>query len=572
MWQHLALRSLGVIDEAELELDAGFTVITGETGAGKTMVVTALGLLRGDRADPGVVRHGAEQARVEAEIAVAPEAPLREAVEAAGGEVDSAIVLARSVSTRGRSRAHAGGASVPAGLLTQVTDELVTVHGQADQHRLVRPAQQRTALDRFAGPPMAEALARYRPAYQRWREIERQLIELRTRADERRREADDLRQALDAIAAVEPVPGEDAALRAEESRLAHAESLALAAERAHGLLAGDVTSGDEAPAASDLVATAASVLADAGVHDPALAALASRAREAAIVVADLGTDVAAYAADVDLDPARLETVHARLADLQALSRRHGPTVDDVLAWAQAQAPRLLELDGDDDTLKELTTEHDQVGATVQAVAAELSALRRAGALRLGQAVDAELAELSMASAHLTVEVRVPEQAEPGPHGMDEVEFLFAANSGSGPRPLARGASGGELSRLMLAIEVVLADRGSVPTMVFDEVDAGIGGRAAVEVGRRLARLAEHVQVIAVTHLPQVAAFAAHHFRVLKDDDGSVTKSSVVRLDDTARVDELARMLAGQEDSASARAHARELLDLARSSISAPASG
>lgn len=564
MWQHLALRSLGVIESAELELGDGFTVITGETGAGKTMVVTALGLLRGDRADLGLVRHGADQARVEASIGVPHGTGVKAAVEEAGGRLDDdSVIIARTLSAQGRSRAVAGGVTVPAALLAEVTDELVAVHGQSDQHRLLRAAQQRAALDDFAGSELADLVAEYEPAWSRWRAIEQRLAELRDHAQERARELDLLRHGLDEVAAVEPERGEDERLKAEEDRLAHAESLARAAEVARTALAGDgelATGGD---GAHSLAAAAVVALDEVAGHDPELEALAIRVREARILLDEVASDLGAYASSVDLDPARLAALQERRAALTSLLRKYGPTLDDVLLWAEKSAARLAELDGDDSAIAELERERDELAPVVHDLARRMSAVRSAAGERLGQLVEAELTELSMPSARLKVEVSTDDDRTPGPHGIDDVELVFAANSGSGFRPLHKGASGGELSRLMLALEVVLAGRSTVPTLVFDEVDAGIGGKAAVEVGRRLARLAADAQVIAVTHLPQVAAFARHHFRVLKDDDGNVTSSSVVLLTGEERVDELARMLAGQEDSATAQAHARELLELAQ---------
>ncbi|MCD9198677.1 DNA repair protein RecN [Aeromicrobium wangtongii] len=560
MWQHLRLSSLGVIESAELELSEGFTVITGETGAGKTMVVTALGLLRGERADPGLVRRGADQARVEASIGVRPGAAAVSAVEEAGGRIDDdVVILGRILSAQGRSRAVAGGATVPAALLSEVTDELVAVHGQSDQHRLLRAAEQRAALDRFAGEEFAAAAAAYAPAYSRWRAVERTLDELRTHAQERARELDVLRFGLDEVAAVDPQPGEDEELKAEEGVLAHAESLAHAADDAHTVLVGD----DMPGAARTLVAQASAVLQDVAGHDPALDALTERVQEVAILIDEVGAELAAYSSAVELDPERLATLQERRAALAALQRKYGPTLDDVLAWAQKSAARLGDLGNDDETIVALEAEQAELVPEVRRLAAQMSRLRSEAAGRLAELVDAELTQLSMPSAHLDVSVTTSDDAVPGPHGVDDVELLFAANSGTGLRPLHKGASGGELSRLMLALEVVLADRTTVPTLVFDEVDAGIGGKAAVEVGRRLSRLAEHAQVIAVTHLPQVAAFADHHFVVSKDDDGNVTSSSVSRVEEGGRVDELARMLAGQEESAAAQAHARELLELAR---------
>ncbi|MCW2800412.1 MAG: recN [Aeromicrobium sp.] len=560
MWQHLKLSSLGVIDSAELELSEGFTVITGETGAGKTMVVTALGLLRGDRADLGLVRRGAEQARVEASIGVPAGAAAIAAVEEAGGRIDDdVVILGRVLSAQGRSRAVAGGATVPAALLAEVTDELVAVHGQSDQHRLLRAAEQRAALDRFAGEEFVEVSLTYEPVHRRWRTVERTLQELRTHAQERARELDVLRFGLDEIAEVEPAPNEDEELKAEESRLAHSESLALAADEARQALVGD----GDLDAARTKVAGASTSLRDAAEHDPALDALGVRVLEIGILLDEVGAELGAYSGSVELNPERLAAVQERRAALSGLQRKYGPTLDDVLAWAEKGAARLNELGSDDESIEALESEQAELEPEVRRLAGEMSRLRREAAVRLSALVDAEIAQLSMPSARLTVDVSSAEDAVPGPHGIDDVEFLFAANSGTGMRPLHKGASGGELSRLMLALEVVLADRTTVPTLVFDEVDAGIGGKAAVEVGRRLARLAEHAQVIAVTHLPQVAAFAHHHFVVTKDDDGTVTSSSVINLDEDSRVDELARMLAGQEDSATAQAHARELLELAR---------
>ncbi|MCW2824074.1 MAG: recN [Aeromicrobium sp.] len=560
MWQHLKLSSLGVIESAELELSAGFTVITGETGAGKTMVVTALGLLRGSRADLGLVRVGSDQARVEASIGVRPGAAAIAAVEDAGGRIDDdVVILGRVLSAAGRSRAVAGGATVPAALLAEVTDELVAVHGQSDQHRLLRATEQRAALDRFAGEPLAKAAAAYAPVHSRWRTVERTLEELRTHGQERARELDVLRFGLDEIAAVEPVAGEDEALRTEESRLAHSESLARAADDAHRLLAGD----GDLDAARSRVADASGALRDAAGHDPELDALTERVLEIGILLDEVGADLGSYSSGVELDPERLAALQDRRAALAGLQRKYGPTLDDVIAWADKSAARLGELGNDDEAVAALEAEQAELVPEVRRLAQRLTEVRTEAAGRLSALVDTELAQLSMPSARLEVQVTSSPEATPGPHGVDDVELLFAANSGTGMRPLHKGASGGELSRLMLGLEVVLADRTTVPTLVFDEVDAGIGGKAAVEVGRRLARLADHAQVIAVTHLPQVAAFADHHFVVSKDDDGNVTSSSVLRVDEASRVDELARMLAGQEDSATAQAHARELLDLAR---------
>lgn len=555
MWNYLRLSSLGVIEEAELELGPGFSVITGETGAGKTMVVTALGLLRGERADSGLVRVGAERARVEAGVGVPQGSVAAGLVEDAGGDVDDGeILLGRVLSAQGRSRATAGGATVPATVLTQVARELVAVHGQSDQQRLVLAAQQRDALDLYAGAEAREALAAYQDAYRRWREAQRSLAQLREHAGERLRELEMLQHGLGEIEEVDPAPGEDEELAAEEGRLAHAESLIGAAASA-----AEALSSDEG-GVGVIIGAAHQQLAHAAGHDDRLDGLAERLASAGIEVADIASELQHYAADIDLDPARLAAVQERRAAITALVRRYGPTLDDVLDWAKSAAARVPELDGDDRRLEQLEAEIAALGPQVGELAERLRAVRRSAASTFAERVQAELAELSMPSARL--EVTVEPADEPALHGGDVVEFGFAANSGTAPRPMSKGASGGELSRLMLALEVVLADEHTVPTLVFDEVDAGIGGKAAVEVGRRLARLARHAQVIAVTHLPQVAAFADDHFVVTKSDDGAVTASSVRRLTPDERVDELARMLAGLDDSRAAQEHARELLDLA----------
>ena len=563
MWEEIRLRRLGVIDDAALTFGPGFTAVTGETGAGKTMVVTALTLLQGGRADTGLVRNGSGQARVEGTVGVDGLPGVAEMVADAGGEVEEgSAILARTLTAdgQGRSRAHLGGASVPASVLAALGERLVTVHGQSEQHRLRQPAAQREALDRFAGDPVRTLLADYRPAHGRLAQVRAELADLTARERERAREADALRLGVDEIAAAEPAAGEDDELRREEDRLAHAEALQAAAAQAHTALAGDAEAAEPGADVTGQAATARSALEGVRAHDPELAALADRAAELSYVAADLALDLAAYSEGVEVDPARLAAVQERRAVLAALTRKYGPTIDDVLAWAEQSSRRLLELDGADETIEALRSEEADLTERLAALAPRLSAARSTAADALSDKVTAELADLAMPHARLRVDVR--DAGSLGPDGGDEVEILLAANAGAPERPLAKGASGGELSRVMLALEVVLADTVDVPTFVFDEVDAGIGGRAAVEVGRRLARLARRSQVLAVTHLPQVAAFADRHYVVHKSDDGSVTTSGVACLDSEGRVRELSRMLAGLEDSTSAAAHAEELLELA----------
>ena len=572
MLEELRISSLGVIDESVLELGPGFTAITGETGAGKTMVVTALGLLLGGRADSGAVRTGARAARVEGLVNVgAAGAELARRVDELGGEVEGdRLLLARQISAEGRSRAFAGGVSVPATALAGLVDPLVAVHGQSDQHRLLQQSAQRDALDSFAGKKAAQLRGRYEDCYRRLRDIEAELAEVVETARERVREADLLRFGLGEVEAVDPEPGEDVALAAEESRLGFSDTLRTAAEQARECLSSE----DGGPDALGTVSSARKLLDGVREHDPEAATLADRLAEVSYLLSDVAADVSSYAAGLDTDPARLAAVSERRAALTGLTRKYGETIDDVLSWAQRAANRLLELDNTDERIETLRSERDRLRREVGRLGADLSAERQKAAVRLGKVVTAELTSLAMPHATLTVAVNQTEDPDNGvlvdgrtlrfgPSGLDEVEFLMAANKGAEPRPLNKGASGGELSRVMLAVEVALAATNPVPTFVFDEVDAGVGGKAAVEVGRRLAMLARHAQVLVVTHLPQVAAFADHHVVVLKSSDGSVTTSGLTALDDEGRVRELSRMLAGLEDSDTAIAHAQELLDTAQ---------
>ncbi|MFE5795531.1 DNA repair protein RecN [Streptomyces sp. NPDC056503] len=577
--EEMRIRSLGVIDDAVVELSPGFTAVTGETGAGKTMVVTSLGLLLGGRADPALVRIGAASAVVEGRISLPPGAPVAVRAEEAGAELDEgALLVSRTVSAEGRSRAHLGGRSVPVGLLAELADELVAVHGQTDQQGLLKPARQRGALDRYAGEAVSGPFAAYAEAYRGLRAVTTELDEITTRARERAQEADLLRFGLAEIEAVAPRAGEDEELAAEAERLGHAEALASAAALAHAALAGNPED-PESVDATTLVGGAGRALEAVRAHDPALAALADRAGEISILLADVAQELAGYADNLDADPLRLAAVEERRAALTQLTRKYGESVTAVLAWAEESAERLGELDGDDERIGELTAERDRLRDELSVLAQRLTDARVEAADRFAGAVTAELASLAMPHARVSFDIRQAEAADEasgvrvggrwvayGPSGVDEVELLLAPHPGAPPRPIAKGASGGELSRVMLAVEVVFAGVDPVPTYLFDEVDAGVGGKAAVEIGRRLAKLARTAQVVVVTHLPQVAAFADRQLLVEKTNDGSVTRSGVTVLEGEERVRELSRMLAGQEDSETARAHAEELLATARADV------
>lgn len=565
MIEEIHIHDLGVITDAVLPLGPGLSILSGETGAGKTMVVTALGMLLGNRADAGAVRSGSSKALAEATVRVSADHSAVGLVEESGGTVDreevgggdeALILISRTVSAEGRSRAHVGGRSAPVGTLAAVGESLVAVHGQSDQLRLKSAAAQRTALDDYAGQPVAAELAVYREELARYRSVVATLRAAKENSRERALQAQSLTTALAEIDAVEPVPGEDTQLDAESEKLTNLESLRTAATTAHAALSG--SEADDAPEANAvaLLSHAQQALELESDADPDLAALAARVRELTVVAADVAADLSGYASGLDEDgPARLAEVEARRSALRALTKKYGATIDEVLSWADEARTQLDELVVDPQREEQLRAEGEKLHASLEKHAATLLTLRRAAAQKLAAAVSAELTALAMPNASLVVAVEPSERFTDD--GRDTVEFMLAPHAQATPRPLGKGASGGELSRIMLALEVVLSEVDPVPTFVFDEVDSGVGGKAAVEIGRRLKMLARNVQVLVVTHLPQVAAFADQHILVSKSSDSSV--SDVKVLTEEERVVELARMLAGHEDSDAAREHARELL-------------
>ncbi len=570
MLQELRISGLGVIDDALLELHPGLNVLTGETGAGKTMVVSGLGLLLGARADTSLVRAGADAATVEGIVAIAVDHPAALRAAEAGAEVEDGLVLVRRVSAEGRSRAHVGGRSAPVSVLAELGELLVAVHGQADQWRLRHADQHRELLDRFGGPAVAARLDAYRTLFDEHREVTSELVRLVEAARDRAQQIETLQLGLQQIEQADPRPGEDVDLAAEDERLGHAETLREGARAARDALVGaEDETYSAAPGATvlGLVAQARAVLAAGTAHDQGLTVLDQRVAEIGYLAGDLAIDLGGYLADLDADPARLAWVQQRRSDLAALSRKYGETTADVLQWAKDAAARLDQLMRADDAVEVLSARAAVLADQLRTAADELSRVRRQSATELGTRVTAELGHLAMGQAAVGVEVtrRRGDDAEAwGRGGADDVEIQLAANPGAAARSVTRAASGGELSRVMLAIEVVsaAASAGEVPTFVFDEVDAGVGGRAALDIGARLAALAEHAQVVVVTHLAQVAAFADRHLVVSKASDGHVTASGVHLLDDEERLGELSRMMAGV-DSATAQTHASELLAEAR---------
>ena len=559
MIEEIRIRDLGVISEAVLPLGPGFTAITGETGAGKTMVVTALGLLRGERSDSATVRKGSDTAWVEGRWILSNPSDVEATVTDAGGLLEGhELLLGRSVSAEGRSRAIVGGRSTPVSVLGDLGDRLVAVHGQSDQVRLRSTSAQREALDRFAGTDFAEVLAEYSHAYRRWQANVVELELITATAAARAAEADELRLSMSEIEAIAPQPGEDVALADLAERLMHTEDLRIATAQAREALSSE--EGDE------LDALARVDLAKRGLEkvssvDPVLADLAGQLTQLSFDLHEVAGRLSSHLANLEGDGERdLDAIQLRRAEINTLLRKFGPTLDDVLQVMDSGGRRLMELDNDTERIDELTAEVAADFELVRRTADALHGMRVSAAEKLSHAVTGELAALAMPDAQLIV--AVTEVDELTLHGCDQVELLLRPHPGADPRAISKGASGGELSRIMLALEVVIAGADTVPTYVFDEVDAGVGGAAAIEIGRRLALLAERAQVIVVTHLAQVAAFASNHLRVVKDTSGEVTESSVQALTGAQRVAEMARLLSGIPDSASGLAHAQELLDLA----------
>ena len=571
MIETISIENLGVIAQAELPLGPGLTALTGETGAGKTMVLTSLKLLLGSKADPAIVRAGTQRCVVEGAFALEEDAKCIQIAQEAGCEIEDDLLLAsRVVPATGRSRAHLGGRAVPASVLGQVGSRLVSIHGQADQLRLRTAAAQRRALDAVGGSEHEQLCRQYSTCYRAWNQARQDLETWREQALAREGEIAGLRHALEQLEALDPKPGEDQALAEEASRLENLDLLRSGAAEAASAISGDELNDDVANVIA-LVSVARRALENAADHDPRLAALMPRLNEVAALTSDLAMELTDYLSDLDADPDRLAWVHERREQLRRGCLEIGglgqvfANVDELLAFGQQAASRLAQLDGPLDRETELAAEVERTGKELKAVAKRLSQARTKLAKLLSQQVSAELEGLMMRGAKLQVRLNPLEQ--PGPTGMEEVELLLRAHPGAAALPLEKGASGGELSRIMLALEVVLAQHTATKrhTFVFDEIDAGVGGRAAVEIGRRLAALARHHQVIVVTHLAQVAAWAQTQLVVVKQvgqASNEATTTAVETVEGPERVRELARMLSGQSDSQTALRHAEELLEQA----------
>lgn len=549
MLRELHISGLGVIDDLDLPLHPGLNVLTGETGAGKTMITVGLALALGARANASLVRDGADAARVQALFEVDRVSEARAVLD--GWVDDGEVLLARTIPAEGKGTARIGGQLATASALATLGPVLVEVHGQGQTQRLLEPAIQTAFLDRYAGDRHLVALAAFRETHDALQTATAAVERLRDAARDRERELDLLAYQVREIEAVSPEPGESERLAGEEARLGHVERLMESGGAAEAALAGDDGG------AADALVLAARALEEAGALDPEAGELAARGAALSVEVAELARDVRRYRESLAVDPERLQLLRERIGALKSLQRRYGETDADVLSFMAEASRRLAELAGADERLAELDETVEALTAQRVARAALVTAGRDGAAGRLATALGAELEELGMPGA--LVEVGLDPLTVPGPAGAERVELRFAGGPDLALHPLAKSASGGELSRTMLACRSVMADLDLVPTLVFDEVDAGIGGRAGLAVGRRLARLALDRQVLVVTHLPQIACFADRHVQVTKR--GGTASAQV--LDDEARVRELSRMLAGLDRSESAISHAEELLVEAR---------
>ncbi len=569
MLSTLRIRSIGVIDDAMLEFGPGFTVLTGETGAGKTMIVTGLTMLLGGRLDRGRTSSGAST--VDGTLALAGHTELADSLDELGAEEeDGEVLVVRRVTRDGRSRAQIGGVPVPIGTLARLVGTAVTVHGQSDQQRLRDPEAQREALDRFAEAEVAGPLQQHRELWRERSALTERLAELDALLAERDRRGTALREALERLEQADPQQDEDEALRAEIERLGNAEELRGAAGQAALAMVGD----DDGPAAASLLAIASESLGRAARTDATLAPLVERLDALCIELSDIAAETSRYAEEIDASPGRIQEANERLHELTVLVRDLGTMLpgpdgpaEDITALLEASRTAAVDLDrfeGAAQEREETARALARCEETLDELADALTAARTAAAKELSTAVQEELRHLEMPDADIRVDVSAQTHR---PTGRDAVAILLAPHPGAEHLPVSQAASGGELSRVMLALEVALSssrnDRSAAPVFVFDEIDAGIGGRAALAVGQRLARLARHAQVIVVTHLPQVAAHASTHLQIVKSSEGGSTSSTVVHLDRAERIRELARMLAGDAGSDLALAHAEELLDEAR---------
>jgi DNA repair protein RecN (Recombination protein N) len=550
MLTELRVRDFAIIDRLTLELGEGLNVLTGETGAGKSIIVGALSLLLGERASSDAVRTGASRAEVEGVFDV-QRLPAVQAILADHGvePEDGLLILRREISSGGRGRVWVNGAAATVAFLGELGAHLVDLHGQHEHQSLLHSREQRSLLDAWSGA--ADLAAEVGERHARVRGARARLADLETQVRATEQRADFLRFQVEEIERAGPRPGEEEDLEVQARRLAHAGELAGLADGLHA----ELYAGENAVAAR--LAEVRRSLEQVIRIDPALESWREVVENALYGLEELGREMGGYGNRIEHDPARLDEIRRRQDLLQRLRRKYGPGIEDVLRTAEAARSELARLDSAELDHGELEREIEREEQGLRDAAARLTALRTDGALRLAAEIAAALPGLGMPAARFTIELTP--QAEPGPAGAEEVEFRIAVNAGFEPRPLARVASGGELSRVMLALKTCLARLDRIPTLIFDEIDAGIGGRVAKQVGDKLQQVARAHQVFVITHLPQIASRADQHLLVRKAEIAGMAATHVERLDGDARVQELARLLGGDPESDVSRQHARELL-------------
>jgi DNA repair protein RecN (Recombination protein N) len=549
MLAHLSIRNYLLVESVELDFAPGLTVLTGETGAGKSILVDALALALGDRAEGGVVRGGAARAEISAEFVIDGLPQLAAWLDEAGfASDDGALILRRVIDAGGRSRAFINGSAAPLAQLKDAAEFLLDIHGQHAHHALLRPQAQREVLDAYAGAQQQAAAVAV--AWRDWQAARQHRLEAETHGQARQIEREGLSLAVEELRAL----GDDLArwdeIQTEHARLAHVTTLL---EGSHALIQG-LDEGE---------ASVSSQLGEMGVHLDAMQAVDDSLKDVATLLNSASADLAEavhalrrYAGHLNLDPERLSELDRLLADMHRLARKHRVQPDALAGLLGQFQTRLTELVASDD-LDALLAAEDAAWAHYQTTATQLSALRGKAATALSKQVTAAMRELALAGGH--IDIVLQPASEPRAHGLEDVAFLVASHPGLPPGPLAKVASGGELSRISLAIQTALSGVAGVPTLIFDEVDVGIGGSAAEAVGRRLARLGESRQVLVITHLPQVAARGAQHLCVAKQANGGFVSSNISLLDESARVEEIARMLGGLKITATTRQHAAEML-------------
>ena len=572
--EEISIRNLGIIDQSTLELGSGLNVLTGETGAGKTMILTALALVLGGKSDSSLVRTGTERLVASAQFNLPSVAPdLQEIVDSSGSDIsDGSLILTRTVNSDGKSKAIAGGTTVPAATLASFADQLVEIHGQAANHQIVKAARQRELLDRYAGAKFSKELSSYQEVFSSYNELKARIKSAVDSASKKDREILELEEFLQGWQKLKAVRGEYADTTNQIARLSSVEDLRTASAGATEALS------DETSGALTTLGAARRFLDIAKGKDSKLDEIAGSIAEGFFLIDDAARELSSYLTALEADPGKLDVLQSRKAAINAFLKKYGSAIDPdedlILLAARAKGAKeaIADLNGGEDRIKELQNELAGIKSELVKSAKKLTDLRNEAALALSKEVTTEISALAMPHTVFSIAITSAnytgalKESDFTNLGCDEIAMQIQGHAGAPLIALGKGASGGEMSRIMLALEVVLSQTHPVGTYIFDEVDAGVGGKAAIEVGRRLAALAKHTQVIVVTHLPQVAAWADTHFVVKKSSDGSVSQSDVTKLEDKARVEEIARMLAGLEGSASAQEHAAELLAM-RESIS-----